>query len=182
MILPPQAAAMYPTWWQFVQGLAQATNPDGTYELNIAQAQSIASNIYPDFEATAAPYNPIGLSQLFSAARKISNTAVAIDNAPGDSPITPDMVAAAPFGRPAAEQAASPKWWAKGQMTYTTPEGVTETGIFQVQISQTLPYSVDALKTYVSIMAQSQLVDTSPTGTPRHGQLQSIDSIQLLSW
>lgn len=182
MNLPPQAAAMYNTWWQFTESLALATNPDGSYQVSIAQAQSIASNLYADYENTAAPYNPIGLSQLFAAARKIGNTSVAIDSAPGDSPITPNMVAPAPWGRPAAEQAASPKWWAKGQMTYTTPEGTVETGTFQVQISQTLPYSVDALKTYVSIMAQSQLADTSPTKTPRTGQLQSIDSIQLLSW
>lgn len=182
MDLPPAAAAMYPTWWAMVNGIANETGPGGGYLYNIAQAQAIAAQVYPDYEGTAAPYNPIGLSQLFSIARKMGNTAVAIANAPPDSPITSGMVAEAPWSRPLAEQAASPKWWARAQISYTTAEGVQETGTAMIEISQVLPYSVAALQTYVEIQAQSQLMQPPGTGTPRSGQLDSVDSIQLLAW
>ena len=182
MALPPLADAMYRTWWSFASYAASAVNADGSYAYTVTDASSAASQINRDIYGGQGGYNPIGLSQLFSIARRISNTSVAIMAAADESPITPNMVAPAPWGRPAAEQAASPQWWARGQMTYTTPEGNVETGTFMIQISQTLPYSVGALTTYVGIMAQSQLADTSATGTPRSGELQSIDSINLLSW
>lgn len=182
MPLPPAAQSMYSTWWQFASDAATTTNPDGSYAYTLATAQAAASDINTNVYGGQGGYNPIGLSQLFAAARKISNTSVAISAASPESPITGNMVAPAPWGRPAAEQAASPQWWARGQMTYTTPEGIQEQGYYMVQISQTLPYSVDALNTYIQIMAQSQLVDSSPTGTPRQGQLNSIDSTELLSW
>lgn len=182
MPLPPAAANMYNTWWSFAEYAANATNEDGSYAFSITDASSAASDINNNIYGGQGGYNPIGLSQLFSIARRISNTNVAITNAAPDSPITPNMVAPAPWGRPAEQQAASPQWWARGQMTYTTPEGITESGTFMIQISQTLPFSVGALNSYVGIMAQSQLADTSATGTPRQGDLQSIDSIQLLAW
>lgn len=182
MPLGPLATAMYKTWWSFASYAASATNEDGSYSYTVTDASAAASDINKNVYNGQGGYNPIGLSQLFSIARRISNTSVAIASADPSSPITDAMVAPAPWGRPAAEQAASPQWWAKGQMSYLTPEGTVETGTFMIQISQTLPYSVGALHTYVGIMAQSQLADTSPTGTPRQGQLQSIDSIQLLSW
>lgn len=182
MALPPLADAMYKTWWSFVSYAASATNEDGSYAFTVTDASSAASDINRNIYGGQGGYNPIGLSQLFSIARKMSKTEAAIMNADDSSPITPNMVAAAPWGRPDVQQATRPEWWARGQMTYTTPAGTVETGTFMIAISQTLPYSVGALKTYVGIMAQSQLVDTSATGTPRSGELQSIDSIQLLSW
>lgn len=182
MQLSDAASAMYKTWWAFASYAASATSEDGSYAFTVTDASAAASDINKNVYGGQGGYNPIGLSQLFSIARRMSNTSIALSNAPDDSPITEAMVAPAPWGRPDAEQAASPQWWARGQMTYTTPDGTTETGTFMIQISQTLPYSVGALNTYVSIMAQSQLADTSPTGTPRQGELQSIDSIQLLSW
>lgn len=181
MPLAPAAQAMYTTWWAFTSGIASERDTDGAYVYNIAQAQAIAAQVFPDFEGTVAPYNPIGLSQLFAAARRIGNTETAIAAADPESPITDAMVAQAPWARPPEQQAAAPEWWARGQMTYTTPEGDEQTGTFMIKISQTLPYSVQALNTYVGIMAQSQLADTSPSGTPRQGQLQSIDSLQLLA-
>lgn len=182
MNLTGAAAAMYSTWWSFAEYAANATNEDGSYAYTVTDASSAASQINRDVYGGQGGYNPIGLSQLFSVARRISNTSVNISAAADDAPIDQSMVAQAPWARPATDQAVSPQWWARGQMTYTTADGIQEQGTFMIAISQVLPYSVGALRQYVGIMAQSQLADTSPTGTPRQGELNSIDSIQLLSW
>lgn len=181
MELPPPAEAMYKTWWAFVNNLANARNDDGTYAVNIAQAQAIATQVYPDYEGTSAPYNPIGLSQLFSIARRIANSAGSIAGAaPGDR-IGPSMVVAAPWGRPLEEQAASPKWQARITMTYTDPSGVQLEGISVVEISQNLPASIASLNAQMALRVQDQLSTPPGQGTPREGTLNEITSITLLA-
>jgi hypothetical protein len=182
MDLPSAAAAMYNTWWSFAQYAANATNADGSWAYTVTDASSAASQVNRDVYGGAGGYNPIGLSQLFSVARKIGNTASAIASADDDSPVTDKMVAQAPWSRPPAEMAASPQWWARTQATYLAPDGTEQTGTFMIAISQVLPYSVGALKTLIDIQTQSQLADMSPTKTPRSGTLISTNSIQLLAW
>jgi hypothetical protein len=182
MDLSAAAASMYDTWWSFAEYAASATESDGSYSYNVADVQSAASQINREVYGGQGGYSPPGLSSLFGIARRIANTAVAIAGADDDSPITSAMVAEAPWSRSQAEQAASPQWWARTQATYLTPEGTQETGTFMIAISQVLPYSVGALRTYVDIQTQSQLADMSPTRTPRAGTLISTDSIQLLAY
>lgn len=172
---------MYKTWWAFVNNLANARTEDGSYAVNIAQAQSIAAEVAPDYEGTAAPYNPIGLSQLFSIARKIGNSANALADASPDSGISGVMVAEAPWSRPLAEQTAEPKWLARVAMVYTDPAGVQQEGISVVEIKQVLPSSVASLQAQMALRVQDQLSTPPGTGTPRTGQLDEITSITLLA-
>lgn len=181
MDLPTQADAMYKTWWAFVNNLANARDDQGKYAVNVAQAQAIASEVFPSFEGTAAPYNPIGLSQLFSVARKIGNASGAVAAAPGGAPIDASMVAEAPWSRSPAEQAAMPMWQARVTMTYTDAAGVQQEGISVVNITQVLPSSVASLQAQMFLRIVDQLAAPPGTGTPRTGTLDSVDSITILA-
>lgn len=172
---------MYKTWWAFVNNLANARDQSGDYAVTIAQAQSIAADIYPDVEGTVAKYNPIGLSQLFSTARRIGNATNSLSSAAGGAGIDQSMVAEAPWSRSAAEQAAMPMWQARVTMTYTDPSGVQQEGIAVVNITQVLPSSVASLQAQMELRVQDQLSAPPGTGTPREGTLDSVDSITLLA-
>lgn len=134
MDLPPAAADMYKTWWKWVNGWASSglTAPGAVFTL--PQVQSVASNVYPDFEGTVARYNPIGLSQLFSVARRIANSSVAVSTAPDSSPVTGAMVAEAPWSRSAVDQAVLPLWQARVSITYLDSAGIQLTGITTVTV------------------------------------------------
>lgn len=181
MELPPLADTMYKTWWSFVSYAANARNEDGKYAYTVTDASSAASQISKDVGGLYASYNPIGVSQLFSIARKIGNSSNAITNAPGSAPIDQSMVAEAPWSRPAAEQAAMPLWQARMEITYTDEAGVQQQGISVVNISQVLPSSVASLQAQMELRVGDQLAAPPGTGTPRTGQLDSIDSITLLA-
>ena len=89
MDLPPRAAAMYQTWWNFANYAANATNPDGSWAYTVADASSAASQINRDVYSGQGGYNPIGLSQLFSIARQLGNATNAIGQAGPGGAITP---------------------------------------------------------------------------------------------
>lgn len=172
---------MYTTWWSFVNYAANAKNPDGTWAYGVTDAQSAASAINRDVYSGQGGYNPIGLSQLFSTARKIGNATDTLGTAPDVSPITGNMVAEAPWSRSAADQAALPMWQARVTMTYTDEFGVTQTGYSVINISQVLPSTVGSLNAQLALRAQDQLSSPPGTGTPRSGTLTSIDSVTLLA-
>lgn len=181
MDLPALASDMYSTWWSFVNYAASAIDSAGKYLFSVTDASSAASQINRDVYGGQGGYNPIGLSQLFSVARKIANGTKALDAADDSSPIQPNMVAEAPWSRSAAEQAASPQWVARVEMTYTDPAGVTQPGITMVNISQVLPSTVGSLRAQLDLRIGDQLAAAPGTGTPRKGQLISVDSITLMS-
>lgn len=181
MQLPPLADAMYKTWWSFVSYAALAREADGSYSYSVTDASSAASAINKDVYGGQGGYNPIGLSQLFSVARKIGNATSALSGASGNVPIGATMVAEAPWSRSAADQAAMPMWQARVTMTYTDASGVQQEGIAVVNISQVLPSSVASLQAQMELRVQDQLAAPPGTGTPRSGQLDSISSITLLS-
>lgn len=172
---------MYSTWWNFANYAANARAADGSYSFNVADAQSAASQVNRDVYGGQGGYNPIGLSQLFSTARKLGNATNQLAGAADASPITPAMVAEAPWSRSAAEQAAMPVWQARVSMTYTDEFGVTQTGISVINITQVLPSSVGSLNAQLALRAQDQLSSPPGTGTPRSGTLVSIDSVTLLA-
>lgn len=181
MDLPVAADAMYKQWWSFVNYAANHQEADGSWSYTVATAQAAASDVNTNVWGGQGGYNPIGLSQLFGVARKIGNATNAIAAAGDSSPITPGMVAEAPWSRPLADQAAAPKWQARVGITYTDPEGVTQTGTSVIEITQNLPYNVGSLRAQVALRAQDQLMAPPGTGSPRHGELLSVDSITLLA-
>lgn len=179
--MPDQAAAMYSTWWSFVNYAANAREADGSYSFQVTDVSSAASQISRTVGGPYSSYNPIGVSQLFSYARKISNATTALGDAAGSAPIDLSMVAEAPWSRSAAQQAASPQWQARITMTYQDPAGVVQEGITVVNISQVLPTSVASLQAQMELRVADQLSAPPGTGTPREGSLVSIDTITLLS-
>lgn len=181
MDLPPLADAMYKTWWSFANFAATAVDAAGKYLYNVTDASSAASAINRDIYGGAGGYNPIGLSQLFSIARRIGNATKTIDSSPDSAQITPGMVTEAPWSRPLSQQAASPQWQARVSMTYTDEAGVQQTGYGIVNISQVLPSSIGSLRAQVALRIADQLASPPGTGTPRSGSLDSIDSITLLA-
>lgn len=180
MDLPPAAAAMYKTWWSFASYAATQLDPAGRYAYSPADASAAASAINRDVYGGQGGYNPIGLSQLYSVARGIANASRTLTGADDSAPITSDMVAEAPWSRSAADQAAMPMWQARVNITYTDPSGATLTGITVVDIPQVLPASVGSLRGQLAFRIQDQLSAPPPTGTPRTGQLLSVDQITLL--
>lgn len=172
---------MYNTWWSFANYAANAQNPDGSWAYTVADASAAASEISRTVGGAYASWSPIGMSQLFSVARKLGNATSTIGSADASSPITPSMVAEAPWSRSQADQAASPQWQARVSMTYTDENGVQQTGISVVNISQVLPTSVGSLTAQLNLRVQDQLASPPGTGTPRSGSLDSIDSITLLA-
>jgi hypothetical protein len=181
MPLPGAAQAMYDTWWQFASYAATATNQDGSYAYTVTDASSAASQINKDVYGGQGGYNPIGLSQLFSAARSISNAGRALTTADDSGQISQSMVAAAPWGRSGDQQAAMPQWQARAQITYTDPAGTEIQDYTTVTISQVLPSSIGSLRAQMGLRIQDQLSSPPGTGTPRSGQLVSVDSITLLA-
>lgn len=181
MILPPLADAMYRTWWSFANYVANAVDEAGNYLYSVAQAQEAASIANRDVYGGQGGYNPIGLSQLFSAARRIGNSSASLTTADDSSPITPSMIAEAPWSRSPAEQAAVPKWQVRVTMTYTDASGVTQDGTAVVEIPQVLPRNVGSLRSQIEERIADQLAAPPGTGTPRTGSLDSVNSITLLA-
>lgn len=172
---------MYNTWWSFANYAANAQNPDGSWAYTVADASAAAAEVSRTVGGAYASWSPIGMSQLFSVARKLGNATNSIGSADASSPISPSMVAEAPWSRSQADQAASPQWQARVSMTYTDESGVQQTGISVVNISQVLPTSVGSLTAQLNLRVQDQLASPPGTGTPRSGSLDSIDSITLLA-
>lgn len=181
MQLPAQADAMYKTWWSFVNYAANAREDDGSYSFTVADVSSAASQISKTVGGAYSAYNPIGVSQLFSIARKISNATESLASAQGGQQIDLSMVTEAPWSRSQAEQAAMPMWQARVTMTYTDAAGVQQEGISVVNISQVLPSSVASLQAQMELRVADQLAAPPGTGTPRTGQLDAITSITLLA-
>src|SRR5258708_18198979 len=145
MELPSRAEAMYNTWWSFANYAANAKDAAGNWAYTVTDASSAASEISRTVGGQYASWSPIGMSQLFSAARKIGNATDALTTADPASPITPGHVAEAPWSRSQADQAALPMWQARGSMTYTDESGITQTGVSVVNISPGLPSSAGSL-------------------------------------
>ncbi len=181
MELPSRAEAMYNTWWSFANYAANAKDAAGNWAYTVTDASSAASEISRTVGGQYASWSPIGMSQLFSAARKIGNATDALTTADPASPITPGHVAEAPWSRSQADQAALPMWQARVSMTYTDESGITQTGFSVVNISQVLPSSVGSLNAQLQLRVQDQLSSPPGTGTPRSGSLDSIESITLLA-
>lgn len=181
MDLPPAAAALYKTWWSFANYAAAQRTATGQYAFSVTDMSAAASEINRTVYGGQGGYNPIGLSQLYSIARRITNSSAALGAAPDSSPITGAMVAEAPWSRSAAEQGTLPMWQVRAEITYLDPAGGQQTGIATVTVPQVLPSSVGSLKAQLDLRIADQLASPPGTGTPRAGTLLSVGSITLLA-
>lgn len=181
MDLPPRAQALYSTWWSFVSYAAHAVSAAGDFLYTLTDVSSAASAIAKSVGGDYANYNPIGISQLFSVARGIAKAGTSLTAADDAAQIDASMVAEAPWSRPIVDQLASPSWQARSQVTYINEAGQQVTEYFTVGIPLVLPSTVGDLRNQVQSSLDGMLTASSDQGTPRRGQLVSVDGITLLS-
>lgn len=179
--LPPSAQGMYSTWWTTVQAWANQVNPDTGRAYSVTDVSAAASQLAREFPSQFPAYSPPGVSSLFSQALSIVNARNNLAAADPAAAIDASMVARPPWSATDAEMAAAPRWQVRSEVTYTTSEGTTETGIFTSKIENILPSSVGALAAVVEYQVASMLAAPPGTGTPRSGDLLSVDSITLLA-
>lgn len=181
MDLPDRAKAMYKTWWSFVSYAASATGPIGQFLYTLTDAASAASDIAKSIGGAFAKWDPIGLGQLFSAARRIAGIGQTIAQAPDETVTTTLAIPEAPWSRATVDQLAAPSWSARTLVTYTNEIGDTVTEYFQPGIDGVLPATVGDLKAQVAASIDQMLSNPTGQGSPRRGQLISVDSITLMA-
>lgn len=181
MDLPPRAAALYGTWWQFVSYAASAVDESGAFKYTLTDASSAASDISKTLGGQYATYNPIGISQLFSVARNIAKAGNALNGADAGAQIDASMVAAAPWSRALVDQLVSPSWQARTSVQYINEAGVQVTEYFTIGIDTVLPPTVGDLRNQIAGSLDSMLTAAPTQGTPRRGQLVAVNSITLMS-
>lgn len=181
MDLPERAKAMYKTWWQFVSYASSAIDTaTGKFLYTLTDAASAAADIAKSLGGSWAKWDPIGLSQLFSAARRIAGIGQVIDTAPDETITTTLNIPEAPWSRSTADQLAAPSWTARSLVTYINEIGEQVTEYFQPGIDKVLPATVGDLKSQVAAQIDQMLTQPTGQGTPRRGQLISVDSITLM--
>lgn len=182
MDLPDRARAMYKTWWSFVSYAASAVNSaTQAFLFTLTDAASAASDIAKSLGGDWANWDPIGLSQLFSAARRIAGIGQTIDKAPDETVTTTLDIPEAPWSRSPMDQLASPQWQARTSITYINEIGDQVSEYFTVGIPTVLPATVGDLKSQVASSIDGMLTSNSGEGSPRRGQLVSVDSITLMA-
>lgn len=181
MDLPDRAKAMYKTWWSFVSFASSAIDKvTGQFLYTLTDAAAAASDIAKSIGGAFASWDPIGLSQLFSAARRIAGIGQTISNA-SDETITSTLdIPEAPWSRSPVDQLVSPSWTARSLVTYVNEIGDQVTEYFSPGIDGVLPATVGDLKAQVAGQIDQMLTQPTGTGTPRRGQLISVDSITLM--
>lgn len=172
---------MYKTWWSFVSFASSAIDSvTGKFLYTLTDAASAASDIAKSIGGAFASWDPIGLSQLFSAARRIAGIGQTISTAPDETITSTLDIPEAPWSRSTADQLASPSWTARSLVTYINEVGDQVTEYFQPGIDGVLPVTVGDLKSQVAATIDQQLQQPTGQGTPRRGQLISVDSITLM--
>ena len=181
MDLPDRAKAMYKTWWSFVSYAASATGPIGQFLYTLTDAAAAASDIAKSIGGAFAKWDPIGLGQLFSAARRIAGIGQTIATAPDETVTSTLNIPEAPWSRSTVDQLAAPSWQARTSVTYINEIGEQVSEYFTIGVDQALPPTVGDLKSQVSSSIDSMLTGIAEQGTPRRGQLLSVDSITLMA-
>lgn len=169
---------MYKTWWSFVSYAASAVH-DITQQFlyTLTDATSAAADIARSIGGVFAKWDPIGLSQLFAAARRIAGIGQTIDKAPDETITSTLSIPEAPWSRSAAEQGASPSWQVRTSVTYINEIGEQVSEYFTIGVEQALPPTVGELKAQVTTSIDQMLTGQAENGTPRRGQLVSVDEL-----
>ena len=179
MDLPDRAKAMYKTWWSFVSYAASAVDPTGQFKYLLTDATAAAADIAKTIGGIFAKWDPIGLGQLFSAARRIAGIGQTIESAADETVTSTLNIPEAPWSRSSADQLAAPKWTVRANATYLNELGEEVTGWFPITIDTVLPSTVGDLKAQVSSSIDQSLTAASAEGTPRRGQLVSLGTLTL---
>lgn len=178
MDLPERAKAMYKTWWSFVSYAASAVDrATNAFLYTLTDATSAASEIAKSIGGVFASWDPIGLSQLFSAARRIAGIGQTVANASDEALTSLLSIPEAPWSRPADQQMASPSWQVRTSVTYINEVGEQVSEYFTVGVEQALPPTVGDLRQQTSTAIEQMLTGQAENGTPRRGQLVSVDSL-----
>lgn len=182
MDLPERAKSMYKTWWSFVSYAASAVaKGTTTFLYTITDATAAAADIAKSIGGVFASWDPIGLSQLFSTARRIASIGQTIENSSDEAITSLLNIPEAPWSRSSSDQNATPSWQARTSVTYVNEIGEEVSEYFTIGIDQALPPTVGDLKSQVSTSIDQMLTGQAENGTPRRGQLVSVDSLTLMA-
>jgi len=180
--LPARAKAMYKTWWSFVSYAASAVaEGTQTFLYTLTDAAAAAADIARSIGGVFALWDPIGLSQLFSAARRLAAIGQTITNASDEALTSTLNIPEAPWSRPADQQLASPSWQVRTLATYINEIGEQVSEYFTVGIEQALPPTVGELRRQTTTAIEQMLTGQAENGTPRRGQLVSVDQLNLMT-
>lgn len=179
MALSDRAAAMYKDWYPWVAQAAHATLTTGKPQYQVTDVSSAASEAHRNFPASFPVYDPIGVSGLYGQVNRNFAAAYRLSQAPDTALLTGNLIGDDLFGRPAAEQAAAPMLRAVVTATYVDQFGQVQQDTFTQFYKGRLPPTVGSLRAHVELDVQDMLSTPPPVGTPRQGQLVSIDLIQL---
>lgn len=181
MPLSDRAAAMYRNWYPWVADAVRDTLTTGKANIGLSEVQEAISTENQRRGLPKGSYDPIGVSQLYGAVRRSYLASYNLGQAPDTAPLTGNMIGDDLFGRGAADQAVNPMWRAVITATYVDQFGVTQQDTFTQFYHTRLPPTVGSLRTHVQLDVQDMLSTPPPSGTPRSGQLLSVDQIQLMA-
>lgn len=179
MPLSDRAAAMYKDWYPWVAQAVSSTLTTGRPAYQVTDVSSAIAEEYRNNPGTYSGYDPIGVSGLYGAVNRNFRAAYNLSQAPATAPLTGNMIGDDLFGRSAQEQAVNPMWRAVITATYTDASGATVQGTFTQFYYNRLPPTVGSFQQHVALDVSDLLATPPPTGTPRTGQLVSVDQIQL---
>lgn len=179
MALSDRAAAMYKDWYPWVADAVKDTLTSGKPKYSVAELSAAASEEAQRRQLGKGGYDPIGVSGLYGAVNRNFQAAYRLSQAPDTALLTGNLIGDDLFGRPAAEQEASPMLRAVVTATYVDQFGQIQQDTFTQFYKGRLPPTVGSLRAHVELDVQDMLSTPPPVGTPRQGQLVSIDLIQL---
>lgn len=179
MPLSDRAAAMYKDWYPWVLDSVRDTLATGKPKFSVTELSEAASEEAQRRGLPKGAYDPIGVSGLYGQVNRNFRAAYNLSQAPEGAPLTGNMIGDDLFGRPLADQAATPMWRAVVTATYTDQFGIVQQGTFTQFYHTRLPPTVGSLRQHVELDIQDALDRPPPTGTPRSGHLESVDLIEL---
>ena len=181
MPLSDRAAAMYKNWYPWVADSVRDTLTTGKANIGLSEVQEAISTENQRRGLPKGSYDPIGVSQLYGQLNRNFRAAYNLGQAPDTAPLTGNLIGDDLFGRSAQEQAVNPMWRATILATYTDQFGNVIQDTFTQFYYTRLPPTVGSLRQHVELDVQDMLSTPPPTGTPRSGQLISVDQIQLMA-
>lgn len=170
---------MYRDWYPWVLDSVRDTLTTGKAKIGLSEVQEAISAENQRRGLPKGSYDPIGVSVLYGQVNRNFRASYNLSQAPDTAQLTGNMIGDDLFGRPLAEQAVNPMWRATVVATYVDQFGNTIQDTFTQFYHTRLPPTVGSLRQHVELDVQDMLSTPPPTGTPRSGQLISINQIQL---
>lgn len=179
MAIPDRAVTAYKTWFPLVMDAIRSTYDTGSPTFGVTDVSAAAAELARTTPSLAGTYDPIGVSQLYGAANAVARASYNLNTAAASAPFDSSMVANDLFQRSDSEMAALPIMRAVADVTYLDETGSQINGRFTIfYYNRTFP-TVGSLQAHVALDVQDMLATPPPTGTPRTGQLVSVDRITM---